>query len=106
LQTLTLSNGKTVRYFADSWGIPLTFNRWPSNVAERNPGGAQPGNNDPSDPEGLLNDPAWAGTPAATQFTQTFGYPVAAGTSFNLTPLLASGGPDKQFGTTDDMYPR
>jgi prepilin-type N-terminal cleavage/methylation domain-containing protein len=108
LQTLTLSNGQTVRYFGDSWGVPLVFNRSPWNVPERNPGGAAAGKNDPGDPEGLLNDPNWVTTSGATQFSSPtyFGYPVAAGTSFNLTPLLASAGPDKQFGTTDDMYPR
>lgn len=54
-----------LKQFVDAWGVPLTFNRFPTAdpaVDQSSPaksGSAEARFRDPLDPEGLLLDPAW-----------------------------------------------
>jgi hypothetical protein len=99
----------SVRYFKDGWGNPFFFCRWPTAADKLNPGGnPQNGLHDTGDPKGLLNGSDWALTTSAgfIWFTKTVpihNLPTRAGvnsqaTSYTLTPLLVSPGPDGKLG--------
>jgi prepilin-type N-terminal cleavage/methylation domain-containing protein len=96
----TLPNGN-IAFLTDAWGSPIFFSRFPVGSIALNPNGAQPGANDPGDPEGLLQTPNWAQTsgasgPYGTVFTNlTLQQLAPTNSSYKLAPLLASAGPDK-----------
>lgn len=103
--TLTATNGSRVPAFADAWSSPLLFCRWPTGDPFLNPGSvAQSGFNDPEDPQGLLNDPAWSSSAnAATFMSLCHVIPVRATqaappSSYKLQPLVVSAGPDRTLG--------
>jgi prepilin-type N-terminal cleavage/methylation domain-containing protein len=87
----------------DAWGTPLLFCRWPSGhpasgISPMSPNGYQQGFVDPLDPRGTLASQTWLATNGAA-FRNVFGYPSPpGGKSLNLTPVIVSAGPDKQFG--------
>jgi prepilin-type N-terminal cleavage/methylation domain-containing protein len=88
--------------FVDGWGTPLVFCRWPTGSTVLNPNGAQAGTNDPDDPTGLLAVSSWL-TSTSPNYAQNFQnllhpLPTTAGTSYTLTPLVVSSGPDKVIG--------
>jgi len=90
----SLPNGN-IPYLTDAWGSPIFFSRVPVGSSTLNPGGAQAGANDPGDPQGYLQTPAW-GTTFGPAFTALTLQQLAPGnTSFKIAPLLASAGPNK-----------
>jgi prepilin-type N-terminal cleavage/methylation domain-containing protein len=90
----TASKG-TVPYLTDAWQKPLHFSRVPVGCPTLNPKGAQPGNNDPQDPQGYLQTPNW-GTIFGPKFQALTLQQLAPGnTSYRIAPLLCSSGPDK-----------
>lgn len=102
-----LPNGQSIRAFTDAWGQPIYFTRVPAGYPLLNPNPYVPGSsakssgetgiNDPGDPQGLLNALGWPQTANTTLFTQLTLQPLAAqNCSFNLMPMIASGGPDKK----------
>jgi hypothetical protein len=94
--------GGNIDYLTDAWGGPIYFARFPAGSLALNPNGAQPGANDPGDPQGFLQTPNWAQTagpsgPYGPLFQSLTLQQLAPGnTSFKLAPLLASSGPDRQ----------
>jgi prepilin-type N-terminal cleavage/methylation domain-containing protein len=97
--SLALPGGEA-RYFVDAWGTPLAFSRWPTGDPRLNPQGAAAGRNDPDDPDGLLNIPAWLATSGVTVFRRCCHdlparAPGAGPSSYRLTPLVVSAGPDR-----------
>jgi len=96
-----LPNGN-IDFLTDAWAGPIFFARFPVGSFALNPNGAQPGANDPGDPQGYLQTPTWAQTAGpsgqfGTLFTNLTLQQLAPGnTSFKLAPLLASSGPDRQ----------
>ena len=119
--TLTIG-GKQLTVFTDTWGTPIAFYRWDNAPPYRdelnsqeyaNVNGAKMVNGnirciDPLDPEGwLLPLPASSGFtgPNATIATNLVGHNFYAvgGPPNNYQPYLVSAGPDKKFGTADDM---
>ncbi len=86
-------NYNGISYLTDGWGRPIFFSRVPTGNSYLNPTGtALPGANDPGDPQGYLNTPQWV-TTAGPQFFASTLQPVAAGASYKLAPIVASGGP-------------
>lgn len=121
IRSFSTSNGKTVQAFADEWGSPLQFCRWPTAYARLGNAGlsGQPGaTNDPSDPEGTLTVATWlrvGGNPAGMmtnerQAFQKLCHPVpdravvsqqplvTTPNSFKLVPVVIAPGPDKKLG--------
>jgi type II secretory pathway pseudopilin PulG len=97
---LGLPNNLTIRGLVDSWRQPLWFCRWPTDLPDMNPNG-QPRagtRNDPADPDGLLESPAWLNTPAAAAFQSLLHKVGPAGTSYRLAPVIASAGVDRTMG--------
>jgi hypothetical protein len=97
--SLALPGGEA-RYLVDAWKTPLAFCRWPTGDQQLNPQGAAPGRNDPDDPDGLLNIPAWLATPGVTVFRRLcHDLPARASgagpSSYRLAPLIVSAGPDR-----------
>jgi prepilin-type N-terminal cleavage/methylation domain-containing protein len=107
--------GGNVREVFDGWKQPLTFARWPYNLAALNPSGPAPFNpanpSDREDPEGLLTNAAWLQV-NATNFSQTFGAPPSGypinpqqpGTQYVLKPVIMSKGPNGKPFDADDLY--
>src|SRR5262245_33249697 len=98
---VTLPNGTQTACLVDAWETPLGFCRWPTGSRELNPSGAARGRNDASDPEGLLNTPGWLAGPGAPLFRRLcHDVPARAAnagpSSYKLTPLVASAGPDRK----------
>jgi prepilin-type N-terminal cleavage/methylation domain-containing protein len=98
----TLAGGQTIPYLTDAWNQPIYFSRFPTGSTFLNPAGAQPGANDPGDPQGYINSGAW---PQALR--QSFSAlalqqlaPGSAGValSFKLSPMIASTGQDRKVG--------
>ncbi|HEV3256417.1 MAG TPA: type II secretion system protein [Gemmataceae bacterium] len=101
--------GPGLKQLVDAWGTPLAFIRWPWQSQDLNPhqgegeddyptGGQPPaGLNDAQDPEGLLSDPNWVGSPGWSIFIQLC-HPVGAKASYKLVPVVASAGRDKTWG--------
>jgi hypothetical protein len=120
------ATGINIPAFVDAWGNPLVFCRWPignpnpnpptqpgsSFVSLINPGGAQPGFNDPLDPRGMLTGDSsvsggWLGVPptfttSSTTFQQLChplpGRVLQSAYSVNLTPVIVSCGQDGNLG--------
>lgn len=91
----------------DAWGRPIYFSRVPAGCPTLNPpsptavttvlasGGAcyaQPKANDPGDPEGYLQSPAWLGTYGGLFQSDTLQLMAPVGYSYKLAPMVASGG--------------
>jgi prepilin-type N-terminal cleavage/methylation domain-containing protein len=98
LSSLELTDpvGDGVKEVFDGWGRPITFIRWPSDLAALNPSGPQPFNarepGDKEDPEGLLTDAAWQNQ-FGRSFQQYVGYPLGGAVKqYQLTPVIASQG--------------
>jgi hypothetical protein len=107
----------SVPLFVDAWKAPLYFTRVPAGCAKVNdnptvPGGGKLGAHDTFDPEGHLNSNYWiqGNHPNTTTFSQLTLQPLAAGnSSYNLPPMIASGGQDKKLSdftwfTTSQVY--
>lgn len=87
--------------FVDAWDSPVVFCRWPTGCPELNPNGPSAGRNDPGDPEGLLNVPAWTTSPGAMLFKRLcHDVPGRQGnapaSSYKLVPLVVSAGGDRR----------
>ncbi len=126
IRSFTTNNGKTVQAFADEWGSPLQFSRWPISYARLFPGGVAsnggiPGaTNDPGDPEGTLTVATWLrvnGNPSGMMTNERIAFSglchgvpdrtvvsqqplVTTPNSFKLVPVVVSPGPDKNLGLT------
>jgi len=78
--------GGTLQYLMDDWKVPIQFTKFGAwQNPDLNPSGAQTGPPwlDPVDPTGKLSS-----------IGMGFGYPLAAGTSYNLQPYVwSTGGP-------------
>ncbi len=55
---------------------------------------SQPGNNDPGDPQGYLQAPAWGATFGPAFSALTLQVLATGNTSYKLAPMVASGGPN------------
>jgi prepilin-type N-terminal cleavage/methylation domain-containing protein len=112
------TDGDGAREITDAWGKAIYYVRYPIPNAnlnlpgnqnpvwavDLNSGGFKAGNNDPQDPDGVLNDPSWAPGNLGT----TFGllcHPVASKQSWqNLSPFVASAGPNRAIDDNDDRF--
>jgi prepilin-type N-terminal cleavage/methylation domain-containing protein len=96
-----MNGTSSIPYLADAWGKPLHFARFPTGSTILNPAGALPGNNDPGDPQGYLNDTNWpklqpTGQQAFSLLTlQSLAKSSNPPLSYKLAPLLCSSGIDK-----------
>jgi type II secretory pathway pseudopilin PulG len=95
---ITPNNG-SLPYLTDAWGRPIYFSRFPTGCPVLNPNGAQKGANDPGDPQGTLNSPAWQLVPASQKlFSMLALQQLAPGSSppvsYKQAPMVASGGTD------------
>lgn len=94
-----LPNEQSIRVFADAWGRPIFFARFPTGSTVLNPNGPQPGANDPGDPQGYLNSPSWTKLmPQGQQLFSALALQQLAPQSspplsYKLAPMVASGGP-------------
>jgi hypothetical protein len=129
------TDGDNLLEIVDTWGSPILFERFPSGstlnasvITELNnqvPQTASPGAkpngivNDPLDPKGTLQSPAWYNSKLRTAYetiltgnvpgindpqygnVPQYAYQITGNYS---APLMYSAGPDKQFGTTDDLF--
>jgi hypothetical protein len=109
---LTLPSGTVVKGLVDAWGTPLFFCRWATAFTDMNPSGAQSGLNDAGDPQGLLNTTTFAiatNSNFTTFKTLLHDLPARAAnsqpTSYVLTPIIASAGPDMTLGLDTSTYP-
>lgn len=90
----TTPNGGSLPYLTDAWGRPIYFSRFPTGCPVLNPNGAQPGANDPGDPNGYLQTPNWGASSFGSTFeTLTLQQLATGNTSYKLSPMVASGGP-------------
>lgn len=91
----TTPNGSNLPYLTDAWARPIFFTRVPTGCPVLNPNGAQPGTNDPGDPQGYLQTPSWGAIfgPAFQSLTLQTLAP-SGNFSFKLAPMVASGGQD------------
>jgi hypothetical protein len=100
------TDGNGTKYITDSWRKPVVYFRWPTanpdvdalNPAQNN---QQLTFRDPQDPKGLLMDQTWWSA-KRTAFENTYWlHSISKGANkyeYYMTPVVASGGPDKDFG--------
>lgn len=101
------TSGFNIPILTDAWGRPIYFSRVPAGCPTLNPSTptsvatmlptgaicyAQPGNNDPGDPQGLLQTPAWATAYGGFLWSDTQRLIAPLGCSYKLVPMVASGG--------------
>jgi prepilin-type N-terminal cleavage/methylation domain-containing protein len=99
------NNGQTkvMSYFKDSWERPIRLYTYPTGNSDlQGPPYVNPSSQarDPLDPERTLYDVAWLSSPAAARFAGQV-HPLLApnlGGPQYLTPVIASAGPDGDFG--------
>lgn len=99
--SLTTSAGVTIPALVDTFNQPLAFCRWPTGFINLNPNGAQPGLNDPEDPQGLLTNSNLYGTtqnPGPGDWVNAHLHATMANASFKLQPVIVSAGPDMKLG--------
>jgi hypothetical protein len=106
-------NKKTIPYLTDAWNQPVYFSRFPSGSTLLNPNGAQPGNNDPGDPQGYLNSGTWSYSGnqncrllfSALTLQQLSSVPAGSPvTSYKLAPMLLSSGPNTALETNQITF--
>lgn len=110
VRELDAPNGK-IKYFADDWGKPLVFARWP--YLDPNLPSLCPIQNsvmrDKDDPDGRLIDSTWSNTAGRAAFEKV-GHPVTKGSppqpyAYYLLPTIVSGGRDNNLGINAIDYP-
>jgi len=99
----TLPNGQSFPYLVDGWGNPVAFCRWPTGSPALVP---TVGNNvykDPTDPQGLLNNPGWR-KDWQTAFESAFHPLPDPKQPRTLVPLIASPGRDAKLGLDPNTF--